>query len=87
MLAAELDHLPDAAHSQPRLGRARLVVQPGVQHATVMARLVPSNLAFLLEDGDIVVWKSLAESVRRGESDDPATDNRDLPRDTSSPES
>src|SRR5581483_1835792 len=38
---AKLHHLANAGDGQPRLYRARLVVKSAMQHAAVVARLVP----------------------------------------------
>ena len=43
VFAAERDHLPDAVDRQPRLDRPGLVVEAAVQHAAVVAGLMPAD--------------------------------------------
>jgi len=44
--------LPLAGYRQSRPGRTRFVIEPAVQHPTVVAALVPSHRLLLLENGD-----------------------------------
>ena len=48
-LAAKLDHLPNTAHGEDGLGRARLVIEAAMQHAAVVATLVTANFRFLFQ--------------------------------------
>ncbi len=75
VFAAELDHLPDALDGQARFDGTRLVVEAGVEHAAVVAGLVPSDGRLFFEDGDFGIGKTLPEAVSSGKSYQPATDD------------
>src|SRR5262249_33312673 len=82
ILAAKLDHLTNARHREARLRRSRLIVQPAVQHAAVVAGLVPSDAIFLFEYTNARVRKSLRQTVCGGKPYDAAADDRKRPHPT-----
>ena len=75
ILLAELHHLANPRDGQARLHRSRFVVQPAVQHAAVMARLVAAHARLLFQHADARPWKAFGEAIRRRQSHDAAADN------------
>ena len=61
----------------PRFERARLVVQPRVDHAAVVAALVRGEVVLRLQHGQRAA-QPLAQRVRRGDTDDAAADDDDV---------
>src|SRR3989441_10199446 len=58
VLAAELDHGRRTSNAVLRLQRARLVIDAGVDDATVMAGLVSNGGTFLFENGNTATAKA-----------------------------
>ena len=75
VLRAESLEVGLALPAQARLERPRGVVQPGVDHAAVVARLVPGQAGLLLEDDHREPGPPSQEPVRGGQPQDaPAHD-------------
>jgi hypothetical protein len=77
MLTAELDHLPQAADAHSGFLGARLVIEPAVEDAAVVGRLLRGDLGILLEERHLVAAPRLEEPPRRGQADEPAADDDD----------
>src|SRR5215471_18165968 len=59
MALAELDHLADAADGEARAARSRLVIEAAVEHAAVVAALMPGHPRFFLENRHAGAGKAL----------------------------
>ncbi len=70
----------DAAAAETRLERSRRVVDPRVDHAAVVTRLVEPDVRLLLEHRDCRVRAGLRNPPRDGEADDASADNPNLHR-------
>src|SRR5258708_37990762 len=77
VLPAELDHLPDAAHRQPRLAGPGFIVEPGMKNPAVVAALMTARLRFLLEHGNARIGEALANAPCGGKANDAAPDDND----------
>ena len=77
VLQAKRHHLADARNRQARFDRSGFVIQPGMQHAAVMAGLVAPHLVFLFKHGDAGAGEPEAQTVCGGQSDDAAADDDD----------
>ena len=66
---------PGAVHAQARLVGAGAVVDPAVDHAAVVAGLVPGHFDFLLQHSDAQPREALGQLERGGQADDTATDD------------
>ena len=78
VLVAERVHPAHPVDAELRLERARLVIDPGVQHAGVVPGLMARDLALTLEQRDAQARTALQELARERESDDPAADHREI---------
>ena len=67
-----------ALAAEPRLQGTRRVVEPGMDDAAVMARLVRRQLGFALEDDEPQARPVLQQPPRRREPHDSATDDDDI---------
>jgi cyclopropane fatty-acyl-phospholipid synthase-like methyltransferase len=85
MFTAELDHLLNPAHSQPRTFRTRLVVQTAMQHAAIVAALVPACVRLLFQNRDVRIRHPLLYSERSSQSDDAAPHHHDAHKRSFSP--
>ena len=65
-----------AGSAQPRLGRARPVVDAGVHHAGVTSALVPGERRLLLQHGDLAGRIGLSQGASGGQPDDAAADDQ-----------
>jgi hypothetical protein len=52
-------------------------MQPGVEHATIVRRLMLSDVLFLLEKNDTIVPAGLPQFVRAGKTDEAPSNDRD----------
>jgi hypothetical protein len=78
MPRAELHHLPRPRHTQPRLQRSRLVINPAVDHPAVVSRLVPSHSRFFLQNHHPQPRKPLAHLHGKRKPDNPAANHRNV---------
>jgi hypothetical protein len=69
MLAAEFDHLADAADSQAGFEGPGLIVEARVQDAAVVATLVAADGAIFFYNRDFGAGQSLAQTEGRSQSD------------------
>jgi hypothetical protein len=76
VLGAELLHQARTLDAEPRLVRARLVVDPGVDDAAVVAGLVRREAGFLLQDHQPQGRMRGEESPGGAQSHDAAPDHR-----------
>ena len=67
-----------ALATEARLQRAGRVVQPGVEHAAVVAGLMARDVRLLLDERDAQVGVRLQEPERGRESEDPGADDADV---------
>ena len=75
MLAAEIYHGSGSGDAQPRLERAGLVIDTGVDDSAVMSALVLSDVEFFLQEQEFGARESLRDYARDGESDDASADD------------
>ena len=80
VLLAEVDQLLLAGHAEARFQRAGRVVDAGVQDAAVMAGLMLADLALFLQQHQPQARPAVQQFQRRRQPDDPAADDRDVPR-------
>jgi hypothetical protein len=78
VLAAEPLEEALPAATEGGLRGAGLVVDPGMDHAGVVTRLVAEEAVFLLEDDGAGSREAEAEAPGRGEAHDPAADHREV---------
>jgi hypothetical protein len=76
LLPAEAGHLLDARRGHARLGRTRLVVEPRVQHAAVVRRLVPADAVLLFQQRHAQPGLGAQQLAGGRQPHDPAADNR-----------
>jgi hypothetical protein len=74
---AVLGQLRGSRDAQPRLERAGGVVDAGVRHAGVVARLVQRRPRLAFEHDDSLPGMPAAELARDGQPEDPRADHRD----------
>jgi hypothetical protein len=75
VLLTEFDHRTAAIPRETRLETAGLVVNAGVNDATVAAGLVQREVCFLLKNEQTKSGLAFLQFVSRGEPDDSATNN------------
>jgi len=85
MFPAELDHLLNPAHSQPCTFRTGFVVQTAMQHAAVVAALMPACVRLLFENRNARVRHPLLNSERRSQPHDAASHHYDVHKRSFSP--
>src|SRR5581483_3794191 len=73
---AELDHHPGPLHAEPGLGGAGAVVDPGMDDAAVVARLVRGEPRLLLEDDEPRAGGAAPQQAGGRQRHDPAADDR-----------
>ena len=78
MLATELDHSSRAGNAKLCLQRSWLVVDPGMNDATVMTALMTSHAIFLLEQQQAKAGKSLSNLECNCEADNASADDDDV---------
>ena len=78
LVLAVLPHQHHTVRAQLRLERPRFVVQPGMQHAAVVACLMGADGLFLLQNRDRRAGPPLAGLACDCQSDDPAADDDDF---------
>ena len=80
VIVAELLHQPGALDAQSGLERSRLVIRAGVDDAAVVTGLMGAETRLLVEDDEAEAWNRFGQGERRGQPDDPTTDQRDISR-------
>src|SRR5436309_2343845 len=79
VLTAELRHLANSFHCQPRLKRAGLVIQTAVEDAAVVRALVQPDRRFLFQNGDGPPGMPANEFKRGCKTNQPAANDQQLP--------
>jgi hypothetical protein len=77
MLLAEGCHLSNASNGELRLAGTRPVVQPAVQHATVVAGLMAAHARFFFDKRQSRAGRELQDLLGRRETDSTTTHHDD----------
>jgi hypothetical protein len=78
ILGAKKNHPSDSFHRQTGFGRARLIVESTMQHATVVPSLVPARTLLLFKNEYGLRWESLQKAICCRQPHDSSADNCDL---------
>ncbi len=78
LLGAEGAEKSDPRHAESRLQRAGPVIDPGVDHPTVVAGLVNAHSRFLFQKDDADAGGRLGQAQPRCEPEDPPSDDCDV---------